>query len=463
MDPKIAAGFSLLGQTLMPDPGKLAQAEVYRSQMLENQANARKLGLEGDALANAAEQLGRLQDLLANRDASPEDILSRAVGANITNDPSQLPKFVLGGQALEGLDVNDPESLSRAALGTGQVASWASTPTGFGEDQARQEREAVAKDLTARQGNQLTYDASIYDTDVDAGTDIAREGMENETDLKIAQKQRQLDSLKAIREDLTKRWQIATESGDRAERLRVESQWEILKGQITTAVAEADDLTQVKIAEMNNAGEMAQTVANADAAYNRTVYSSDAAAAATRYAADARNRGGANEPTISRSAALKFQRDIKDKMARILDPTIDLKDSANVDAFLKGKGSITLPDLNDLTQLAFTLHPKDNIAAFETAMSLIRRDENGRFYIDNRAWDALVLPGEEDAAAGEDATDADDATMAPALVPEDTGAGMVTPPPGGWPEGDRKQAPNGNWVVFDGTRWLWEATGKPVE
>ena len=261
MDPRISAGFSILGNALMPDPSRLAQAEVYRSQMLENQANTGKLTAETEAIRRTAEQLALLQDLLANRDSTAADIISRGVGAGIATDPSQIPRFALGAESMQDFNINDPVSFANALVGTGQVAGMAQTPLGFSQDQTRQAAQAAATDVTAQRGQDLVHAASVYGTDVDARTQLERQRLDDLND--VAMNTADNDLLRTVEQAklAAEYYDINKDSNDAAIRLGAEERWNQSERALTAAIARNEEATKLEQTRLDNIADAEQ---NAD-------------------------------------------------------------------------------------------------------------------------------------------------------------------------------------------------------
>jgi hypothetical protein len=356
MDPKIAAGFSILGNALFPDPARLAQAALTRSAIAENDAQTRKITLEGDKLSTAAQNLVAFQSILKNNEAGLSDILSSGIGATDTygTDPMKVLQLALGTLASRGVDVNNPESLSRALLGAGTVNSWADTPSGFGASEANDILMNNADNQTITAGNVLDNQTITAGNVLDNQTITAGNVLDNQTSVA----NNTADNVAAAargQSSLANALTIAQEQIDAAN-LRHTADITSREG------IAADNITSREgIAAGNN------TSREGIAAGNNT--SREAIAAA-------KNGGGGNVP-LSRAQQLALQKDLD---ARVLELHPDRANT--LDATERGL----------LIQLAaFEYNRTKNYPeALNAALDAIRVGKRGRLKVD---LGALSMPG----------------------------------------------------------------------
>ena len=439
MDPKIAAGFSILGNALMPDPGKMAQAEVYRSQMLENQANARKLGLEGDALQRAAENLARLQDVLSNPGSTARDIIVPGIAADITTNPTDIPKFALASEGLENLDFNDPASVSRALLTTGTVASQAATPQGFASDQARQVQANEADNQTAMRNADIAAATDRRNADVAATTDLAVQDKRGAVETEIADAQRRLTELMKTRELANQRLinakDIEARTGDATARLKAEAIIADLDRQANIEDQNADRLAEDARKVLDIAGAEKRTVLEtageldvAELGAETDLGIADKNAAARIESARIAAGGGGGAPKISQEAYEDFQQSTAKVLGRRQPGSFDTEN-------MKVTG-LNRSEWMELGLAAFEMYPDNAPARVDFVLGMLKF-KNGKWRIDRKAMNAFAPPGEEDGTEAEAPADA-----------------TTAPPPAYL---------NGREIVFEDGAWHYSDDGTPVE
>jgi hypothetical protein len=460
MDPKIAAGFNILGNALMPDPRALATAEVMRSQMLQNQAQTGKLTAETDALKRTAENLALLQDILSTGRASAGDIISRGVGAGLTTNPAQIPQFALGTIGTQGLtNLDDPDAFSKALLATGTVAGQAQTPVGFGQDQARQAAEAAAKDLTEQRGQNIESTDRRYDTDVDRATDLDVAGLDADTKLEIADITRSTSLLMNARDNARAKLVAAQDRAQRtndnretlaaqAELSELDRQAKALQDRLTRIqltqsqrLQRDADLEEVRI-QQEGAGARSTYTTDTDRQTKLDVAASQAASAAE--VARIREGGGAGDvPDISPEAYRNFRGNVADALKNIdPDSVIYAPNGKDIE---KVKG-LNEDDWLALSKAAFQLYPKNDPQRTKFVTDVLK-NKHGRWRFNKKVFDAYTM-GEGDEEEPNPAVTGDTG-IGTALTPEipDTS----TPAPYKDIEGVEIWPLNGVWVRADGT------------
>lgn len=463
MDPRIASGFSILGNALMPDPARLAQAEVLRSQMLQNQAQTGKLTAETETIRRTAEQLALLQDLLANPASTSNDIISRGVGAGITTNPANIPQLYLGAESVEGLDINDPESFSKALLGTGTVASQAATPSGFTSDQARQEREAVAKDITTQRGQDITSTDTRYNTDVDAQTALDTQAMKDQNDLEIADITRSTQLLTNARDRATQTLiaakDRASKTGDNRETLAAEKvlddldrEADALKARLDRAAAVNKEFLdrQSSMAEVltqqEGAGARAESTANIGAQNDIDVANIQAKSAAE--VARIREGGGAGGgvPKISPAAYRDFQGNVARSLA--------IKDASSVDMANGKVRGISEDDWLALANAAFQLYPNSDPERIKFVNDVLKL-KNGKWRFNKKVFNALTIGADEEEPTT--AVTGDTGVEATAAATPEMGTGAVEQT-GKAVDADGKSVP----IYLENGVWYYQSDNTPV-
>jgi hypothetical protein len=151
-------------------PEDQARANLILSQIRENEAQTGKTSYETERLRNEDAAIGRLGDLF-NKPGPVGDVVRGAYANWIAagQDPSKIGEFMRG-YGLQSGDVPLNSDLGSAFV-VGGGGTFADGAQGFYADQARQERDSVRDDNTARYGHELDLDGTKYTADSKARTD----------------------------------------------------------------------------------------------------------------------------------------------------------------------------------------------------------------------------------------------------------------------------------------------------